>query len=156
MRNHDQDITNLLFTYTERFDLGDFEGAADIFKHAKIIIGSNGETINSQGLLENWRSMVVVYESGTPRTKHVCTNAIVDVDLDNATATSRSYYIVYQQTKVLPFQPIVAGRYVDKFELVADQWRFSERDYRLMEMVGNISKHLCNSEAIMAQRKITS
>ena len=143
MRNHENEISNLLYSYTERFDLGDQEGAAELFKHAKVIIGQDGESVDYQGLLEIWRSLVIIDEkTGTPRTKHTCTNAIIEVDEANNIATARSYYVVYQQTETLPLQPIVAGRYHDKFELVDNQWRFSERDYRMMEMVGDTSQHL--------------
>ncbi len=153
MRNDEQEVSNLLFTYTHRFDEGDFEGAATLFQHAQIIVGALGETVDYLGLLENWRRMVMLCDSsGMPRTMHTCTNAIININLDDGTARARSYYVVYQQTDSLPLQAIVAGRYVDTFELVAEQWRFSQRDYRLMEMIGNIDEHLHHSKLIMAQQ----
>lgn len=153
MRNDEQEVSNLLFTYTHRFDEGDFEGAATLFQHAQIIVGALGETVDYLGLLENWRRMVMLCDSsGMPRTMHTCTNAIININLDDGTAKARSYYVVYQQTDSLPLQAIVAGRYVDTFELVAEQWRFSQRDYRLMEMIGNIDEHLHHSKLIMAQQ----
>ena len=48
-------------------------------------------------------------ETGTPRTKHQCTNLTVDVDEAAGTATARSYYTVLQQTPSLPLQPIISG-----------------------------------------------
>lgn len=153
MRNDEQEVSNLLFTYTHRFDEGDFEGAATLFQHAQIIVGALGETVDYLGLLENWRRMVMLCDSsGMPRTMHTCTNAIININLEDGTARARSYYVVYQQTDSLPLQAIVAGRYVDTFELVAEQWRFSQRDYRLMEMIGNIDEHLHHSKLIMAQQ----
>ncbi|MCP4611297.1 MAG: nuclear transport factor 2 family protein, partial [Planctomycetes bacterium] len=69
MRNHENEISNLLYTYTERFDLGDQEGAAELFKYAKVIVGQDGESVDYQGLLEIWRSLVIIDEkTGTPRT----------------------------------------------------------------------------------------
>jgi hypothetical protein len=78
-----------------------------------------------------------VYE-GSPRTRHVNTNLIIE--LDGNTATSRNYFTVFQQSTTLPLQPIATGRYVDKFEFVDGRWRFCDR---LMgdAMVGNISEH---------------
>ena len=153
MRNDEQEIRNLLFAYTHRFDEGDFEGAATLFQHAQIIVGALGEAVDYLGLLENWRRMVMLCDgSGIPRTIHTCTNAIININLDHCTASARSYYVVYQQTDKLPLQAIVAGRYVDKFELVAGRWRFSQRDYRMMEMIGDISEHLHHSKLIMAQQ----
>ncbi|MDG2473515.1 MAG: nuclear transport factor 2 family protein [Pseudomonadales bacterium] len=153
MRNDEQEVSNLLFTYTHRFDEGDFEGAATLFQHAQIIVGALGETVDYLGLLENWRRMVMLCDSsGMPRTMHTCTNVIININLDDGTARARSYYVVYQQTDSLPLQAIVAGRYVDTFELVEEQWRFSQRDYRLMEIIGNIDEHLHHSKLIMAQQ----
>lgn len=153
MRNDEQEIRNLLFAYTHRFDEGDFEGAAILFQYAQIIVGALGEAVDYLGLLDNWRRMVMLCDgSGMPRTMHTCTNAIININLDHGTARTRSYYVVYQQTDNLPLQAIVAGRYVDKFELVAGRWRFSQRDYRMMEMIGNISEHLHHSKLIMAQQ----
>ena len=136
-------ISNLLFEYTHRFDSGDFAAAAELFKHARIIVGKNGDTIDSQQLLNTWQTMVMVSEkTGTPQTKHVCTNAIINIDEDNNSAHARSYYMVYQQTPTLALQPIVGGRYHDSFERVDGIWRFSLRDYRMMEMIGDVSQHL--------------
>ena len=139
-------ICNLLYLYTERFDLGDLSGAAELFRHARIITGEQGNSIDAEALLALWRKHVILYqETGTPRTKHQCTNAIVELDEGGLTASARSYYVVYQQTDSLPLQPIVAGRYLDRFECIDGEWRFSERDYRLMEMLGNTSQHLHGS-----------
>ena len=154
MPNHENAISNLLYSYTERFDAGDQEGAAELFKHARIIVGENGECVDYLGLLANWRAIVILdEETGSPRTKHCCTNAIIEVDEANRRATARSYYIVYQQTPTLPLQPIVAGRYHDIFEYVDNQWRFSERDYRMMDLIGDLSQHLRGYQEILAARQ---
>ena len=57
-------------------------------------------------------------------------------------ATSRSYYTVFQQVDDEPLQPIIAGRYHDRFELVDGAWRWAERDYSLVDRVGDLSRHL--------------
>ena len=82
------------------------------------------------------------YPDGTPRTKHVITNPIVEVDDDAGTATCRSYYTVLQQTDSLPLQPVVAGRYHDRFGRIDGDWWFTERDYTMLDMVGDVSQHL--------------
>ena len=64
-----------------------------------------------------WKSLIVLHPDGTPRTKHVTTNPIIEVD-DAETASCRSYYTVLQQTDELPLQTIVTGRYHDRFECV--------------------------------------
>ena len=37
------------------------------------------------------------------------------------------YATVFQQTDVLPLQPIASGRYLDRFERVDGAWRFADR-----------------------------
>jgi hypothetical protein len=84
----------------------------------------------------------MLYPDGTPRTKHVVTNPIIEVDEAAGTATCRSYYTVMQHTDEFPLQPIVAGRYHDRFQRVDGRWRYSFRDYSLMDMVADVSHHL--------------
>ena len=36
MPSSEREIENLLYSYAERIDLGDFEGVADLFEHAVI------------------------------------------------------------------------------------------------------------------------
>ncbi|QUR65875.1 nuclear transport factor 2 family protein [Mycobacterium spongiae] len=136
-------ITNLLYRYAECIDTGDLAGAAALFAHARLRVGGpdpGGETIGADRLLGIWKSLIVLYPDGTPRTKHVVTNPIIEVD--GATAVCRSYYSVLQQTEQFPLQTIVAGRYHDRFEDVDGQWRFVYRDLTLVDMVGDISHHL--------------
>jgi hypothetical protein len=81
----------------------------------------------------------------------VTTNPIIDVDDNAGTATCRSYYTVLQQTEDLPLQTIVAGRYHDGFERVDGRWRFSYRDLTLIDMVGDVSRHLTQPIAATAR-----
>jgi 3-phenylpropionate/cinnamic acid dioxygenase small subunit len=136
-------ITNLLYRYAELMDLGDFAGAAQLFEHARIKVGvGDGGYVDAAGILELWEEGVIRYDDGTPRTKHVTTNAIVEFGADGATATARSYYTVFQQVGDTPLQPIIAGRYHDRFELHGEGWRWAERDYTLMDLIGDLSRHL--------------
>jgi len=135
------EITNLLFRYAECMDAGDFAGAASLFAHARIKLADDAY-VDSAGVLAVWEAHVIRYECGTPRTKHVTTNPIVEVDEAAGTAACRSYYTVFQQVGDTPLQPIIAGRYHDRFERVDGAWRFVERDYSLTDLVGDLSRHL--------------
>ncbi len=137
-------IANLLYTYAERIDAGDFEGLAELFAHATIrrMRGDQEVLLNSQQLLEHWREVVILYPDGTPRTKHVVTNPIIEIDEAEGRATARSYYTVFQQTPEVPLQPVASGRYHDRFERVDGKWRFAYRDYSMLDMVGSIGKHV--------------
>lgn len=134
-------IANLLYRYAERIDGGDLAGAAALFEHAGIRIGAD-ETVDAARLLAIWKSLIVLYPDGTPRTKHVVSNPIIEVDEDAGTATCRSYYTVWQQTEEFALQAIVTGRYHDRFDRIDGQWRYSYRDLTLIDMVGDVSHHL--------------
>ncbi|CAM4262114.1 hypothetical protein MB901379_00242 [Mycobacterium basiliense] len=134
-------ITNLLYRYAECIDGGDLDGAAGLFEHARIRVRGD-DTIDAAGLLKIWKSLIVLYPDGTPRTKHVVSNPIIDIDAHAETAHCRSYYTVLQQTDDFPLQTIVTGRYVDRFDCVDGNWRFSYRDLTLIDMVGDVSRHL--------------
>ncbi|WP_375482029.1 nuclear transport factor 2 family protein [uncultured Mycobacterium sp.] len=136
-------ITNLLYRYAEYMDSGDLAAAASLFQHARLRVDSAGDgTVDAAAMLAIWKATVVLYPNGTPRTKHLVTNPVIQVDEDAGTASCRSYYTVLQQTDDLPLQPIVAGRYHDRFECVNGAWRFCFRDYTLVDMVGDLSRHL--------------
>ena len=81
------------------------------------------------------RENVIVYDDGTPRTKHVTTNIAIEVDEEAGTAVSRSYFIALQALPDLALQPIVSGSYQDRFERRDGQWRFVERRVRT-DLVG--------------------
>jgi 3-phenylpropionate/cinnamic acid dioxygenase small subunit len=122
-------IQTLLVTYAEQLDLGRNSEVAALFAHATYRVEHAGTTQVSEyrgseavrGFCEQTRT----YDDGTPRTKHVITNVNIQVDGDRATASS--YATVFQQTDVLPLQPIASGRYLDRFERVDGAWRFADR-----------------------------
>lgn len=135
-------IANLIATYAERIDLGDFEGLAALFEHA--VVTSEGTDIESRGpdqvraMYDGWTR---VFGDGTPRTKHVTTNHIIEVDDDESQATCRSYFTVFQQTDALALQPIIAGRYHDEFAVIDGRWHFTRR-HMISELFGDLSQHL--------------
>ncbi len=135
-------ITNLLYRYAELMDLGDLEGVAALFADATIRMSGDVTLHGSEAMLALWRSHVRLHPCGTPRTKHVITNPIVEFDEGGGTATCRSYYTVLQAAPGLPLQVVGAGRYHDRFERADEAWRFAERDYSLFDLKGDLSQHL--------------
>ena len=136
-------IPNLIATYAERIDLGDFEGVGALFEHATITVEENDVVVHgkdeAQAMYEQWTRR---YEdTGTPKTRHVTTNLILDVDDEAGTGTCRCYFTVLQRTDTLPFQPIIAGRYHDRFERVDGVWRFAHR-HMLNDLTGDLSQHM--------------
>jgi 3-phenylpropionate/cinnamic acid dioxygenase small subunit len=136
------EITNLLYRYNELIDSGDLAGALGLFKHAQLKLVTSDELQDHEACLAFLQRVIILYPDGTPKTKHLVTNPILELDEVAGTATSRSQYTVLQATDELPLQVIAGGRYHDRFEYVAGQWRFTYRDYTLLDLRGNISHHL--------------
>lgn len=134
------EIAALVFHYAERLDAGDFDAVAELFAHAAYGPAGGPALQGKQAVLKVLRSLVILND-GTPRTKHVTTNLVVDVDEAGETATARAYFTVLQATDTLPLQAIVAGRYEDRFARVGGKWCFSERLIH-MDLQGDLSQHL--------------
>ena len=134
-------ITQLLYRYAEAIDQGQLEQAAAMFGHARIHTGA-AEPLDAGGLLALWRRLIIVYPCGTPRTRHLISNPIIDVADDGQTASARSCYTVLQAVDGLTPQVIISGRYLDRFEYMAGAWCFVERDYRQVDFAGDLSHHL--------------
>jgi 3-phenylpropionate/cinnamic acid dioxygenase small subunit len=136
-------IENLIATYAELVDDGDFAGVGILLADATFT-GSVGSVSGRDAIEKMLRDTLIVYDDGTPRTKHVTTNVAIEVDENAGTAVSRSYFTALQALPDLTLQPIVSGRYQDRFERRDGQWRFVERRVRT-DLVGDVSRHLRQS-----------
>jgi hypothetical protein len=134
-------IERLLFLYAERMDAGDFAGVGALFAHARYGAGEGPLGLGGAEVEAANRSLVILYEDGTPRTRHVTTNVVIDVDEPAGAASARSTFTVFQQVSGGPLEAVVAGRYRDRFERVDGAWRFAERRI-LLDLVGDFSRHL--------------
>jgi 3-phenylpropionate/cinnamic acid dioxygenase small subunit len=136
-------IERIVYGYAERVDAGDFAGLAELFRHARYKGGGPDDpgVVGADAVLEIQERMVRRYPDGTPRTKHVTTNLVVAADEPPGTATARSYFTVLQQVDDFPLQAIIAGRYHDQFERLADEWRLTERVI-FCDLIGDLSHHL--------------
>ena len=145
MADHAREIENLLHTYAERIDAGDLEGVADLFSHGRIAASADApaEQIfeGRDRVLALYRGSARIYDDGSPHTKHLTTNSIIEVDASENTASARSYYTVFQQVEDLALQPIIAGRYNDTFQRIDGRWWFDTR-IMFVDLVGDISRHL--------------
>jgi hypothetical protein len=148
-------VSNLINRYAELIDLGDFDGVADLLGDAAVGDGKAGDEggggatparllTGRDAILAMFTSTTRRYPDGTPGTKHVTTNLILDIDEDAGRATARTYWTVLQAVPGLALQPILAGRYHDRFERVEGEWRFSERRY-LIDLVGDVSRHMLSN-----------
>ncbi len=147
MTDSAREIEQLLYTYAERIDAGNLGGVADLFAHGRIKSAPDAAPDATfegcERVLGLYTSSVRLYEDGTPKTQHVTTNAIVDVEGDGegSAGRSRSYYTVFQRTDELPLQPIVCGHYHDTFHRIDGRWWFDTRTI-FVDLIGDMSKHL--------------
>lgn len=142
-------ITELIYRYAELVDAGDFDGVGELLSRAKF---GGPQTATVSGA----RNIAAVFAAttrrfpdggggrhragaGTPKTRHLVLNPIVEIDGD--TATARSTFCVVQATDNIALAPIVVGRYYDTFARDGEGWHFTER-IADVEMVGDVSDHL--------------
>lgn len=135
------DISRLLHHYAECIDSGDFAAAGKLFANATVGTAGAGELRGEDAARAMYEQYTRLYADGTPRSKHIISNIVIDIAASVETATSRCYFQVLQQTEHLPLQPICAGRYHDAFARVDGAWQFSRRTIHL-DLVGNLSHHL--------------
>ena len=143
-------IENLIYTYAERIDNGDLRGVAELFRDAEIV--SRVHNVRHTGfdqVLQMYQRACRLYEaSGTPLTRHLTTNVIIELDPNGQEAGARSYYTVIQATAELPLQPIISGRYKDRFRKVNTQWQFASREM-IVDLIGDCSAHLLYSSSAL-------
>lgn len=145
MSDHADAIRALIHRYAELLDLGDLDGVAELFSrstwraagHDVVLTGANEARAAYNG--------VILYD-GIPSTKHQMTNVTVEIAADERTAHARTYFTVLQRRPDLPLQPIIAGRYHDKFahDMFAHDgrgWYFTDR-LIFADLIGDLGKHM--------------
>lgn len=135
-------IQNLIYRYCDHLDRGDFDAMAQLFAHADVYLGAAEQPIcgNADALASMYRDFVKLYADGTPRTRHVTTNLIIETD-GVGRARAQSYVTVLQSTDAFGLQPIIGGRNLDKFINRDGVWQFSERRVE-SDMWGNLEAHM--------------
>jgi 3-phenylpropionate/cinnamic acid dioxygenase small subunit len=132
-------IRNLLGRYCALMDAAEWAAVGELFAEAALI-GPTGRPI-----AEGAAAVTALYERGTqlhngsPATRHITANPVIEVDGD--TATAQSSYVVFQAVDGMPLQPIITGRYEDTFRYADAQWRFARRQF-FVDHVGDLSHHL--------------
>lgn len=134
-------IPNLLYRYADLIDAGDLRGAARLFRHGHLISG--GERFdNEDAIVAMWESWIRIYEDGTPRTRHLITNPIIELDEAGESAACRSQWTVLQAVDGYPLQIVGSGRYHDQMRRIEGEWCFVERNYARIDLIGDTSAHM--------------
>jgi 3-phenylpropionate/cinnamic acid dioxygenase small subunit len=136
----EREILNLLFRYAELVDAGDFDGVSALFDGAEVFMGGPDRPAVPGTMVGQVMKKFVVLHDGSPHTKHVVTNTIVEAESADR-ASTRSYFTVTQCVPGrFPLQMVASGRYHDRFEKT-DRWRFVRRTM-LVDHHGDTSHHL--------------
>lgn len=137
------DIENLMASYAEALDGGDFATLGYLFRDATVIITGgpqDGSRATGAAAAEAlYRSIVRLDDHGATGTRHFLTNFNIQIDADGAAA--RSYFAVTQHTVSLPLQIVACGSYTDSYARTSDGWAFRSR-HIVCDQVGNLTEHM--------------
>jgi hypothetical protein len=145
-------IRNLIHRYSEAVDQGRFEVLDELFADATVRTatgdGSPGPGLRGGSIGASFGDGIILYADGTPRTRHLVTNTIIEVDEPAGRATARSYNTTLQQVPGRGIEIIATARYFGTFVCAEGTWRFSERVIRHSSLngvhrdfIGDMSRH---------------
>jgi 3-phenylpropionate/cinnamic acid dioxygenase small subunit len=151
-------IRNLVYRYSEAVDTGHFAELDRLFARAtvRMALGTNepGPGMAGSETSALFSKGIILYEDGTPRTRHVVTNLIIDVDEASGRATARSYNTTLQQVPGRFIEIIATARYQDTFGCADGVWFFTERIIRhasvdnvRRDFIGDMSHHTRSAPA---------
>jgi 3-phenylpropionate/cinnamic acid dioxygenase small subunit len=141
------EIMSLLNRYSHTVDSGDIEGFVALFEKGEWYVEGLTPNRGSNEVFENVLSKVIIYDDGTPRTRHVNANIELSIDEKSGTAKGQRYVTVLQQTDSLPLQAIFSGHYYDEFVKENGEWRFAKTVVH-QPFVGDMSQHLKSEDFI--------
>ena len=134
-------IRALVVAYAELLDAGELDGVARLFADAVVRPATRGTELRGADAVRRMYDPVIRYDDGTPRTRHVLGNLEVRVDGSGTTATSGCTFTVVQARPEHGVQPVLCGRYDDRFTRVEGRWRFTERVIT-PQLLGDLSDHM--------------
>lgn len=138
---NEQQILNLIGQYTFYVDQAQFDKVGELFANGKII--SSGSTMEGKdGVAKQLDKNLQVYSDGTPRTAHITTNTVLEIQEGKNEATAVSYLTIFQKDadRDFPLQAIAIGRYHDVFKKTEGKWYFSVREL-IITLAGDLTHH---------------
>ena len=134
-------MTALVHAYAERLDAGDLDGVARLFDRAVWRSPQHPDGLRGAEAVRRVYDGVRLYD-GSPRTKHVISHLVVEVDADDGagSASARCSFTVLHAVGAGAARPILSGRYHDTFACDGTAWHFTGRT-TLVDLVGDVSGH---------------
>ena len=147
------EIEKLIYGYAEALDDGDLLRLRELFAQAEVTPQPGFVLSGGEAIAEMFATHTIFYDAngpadpwapGTkPHTRHVVTNLVIDVADGGASATAKSYVIVFQARPDFALQPVFRNRYRDRFVCAHGRWRFAAREMLHDEFgAGDTSRHL--------------
>ncbi|MGN6695171.1 MAG: nuclear transport factor 2 family protein, partial [Aquihabitans sp.] len=121
----------------------DFEGIGALFIEASLAAGEGEPFARGPDEIAAFFARGTQLHDGALGTKHLVTNIVLDEPGADGVVVARSSYLVLQAVEGLPLQPIITGRYVDRFAKGGGGWYFTERRF-FVDLVGDLSHHLAD------------
>lgn len=133
-------IRNLLGTYCRLIDAGDFHALGELFAQG-VLLDEQGRVAakGAEAATALWTGLVRRYEDGTPRTRHMTSNPVIEIGEDG-TALCLASFVVFQQLGST-IEVIAAGRYRDTFSSTEGVWCFTSRQF-FLDQLGDVSQHM--------------
>lgn len=134
-------ISSLIARYTRLVDTAAYDELGAMFEFGEITANRGGEPLRGSAAIAGFygRTNKSYGEAGAS-TLHIVTNLEFD-ELADAGATVRSCFVVLQSRPDLPLQPIVCGRYRDRFAHGANGWAYASKHIEV-GLIGDLSHHL--------------
>jgi ketosteroid isomerase-like protein len=118
-------IENLISSYAFLNDDADITGLGELFADAVCTL--DGVTARGRQEIQALARNIIDVGADGRSTSHEITNIMIEVDEVGGTAIGRAYWTLYQAVSGTPRQPVLSGRYLDRFERRNGRWRFAER-----------------------------
>jgi 3-phenylpropionate/cinnamic acid dioxygenase small subunit len=135
------DIAALVHRYAELIDAGDMDGVVAMFSAATWRSDASGAVLRTPEEIREVYDRIVLYEDGTPKTRHLMNNLIIEMADGADDATARCSYTVLQGGDPgTPIEPILVGRYHDRYHRGPDGWHLADRRF-IIDLVGDQSRH---------------
>jgi 3-phenylpropionate/cinnamic acid dioxygenase small subunit len=134
------EIHALVQRYGALLDAGDMDGVVAMFSRATWRSAATGEVRRTPEEIREVYENIVLHD-GAPRTRHLMTNVVIDMEDGADDATGTSTYTVLQSMAGEPITIVVVGRYEDTYHRGPDGWHLTDRLF-LVDLMGDTSRHV--------------
>src|SRR3546814_16484049 len=132
----------LFFFFKQKtaYDVRISDWSSDVCSSDLLVLNDNPPASGADAVEAFLTKSLRTYGDGTPRTHHVSSNIIIEIEGSCDAAHAWSYVTTFQATEDLSLQPIACGRYRDRFALLEGKWVFLSRTI-VTKLVGDLKEH---------------